>query len=207
MEIVLIEQFNNVLKNIDKTHKPNLFLHVCCAPCSSAVLYKLHDYFNIYIIYYNPNIDTQDEHKKRLDELYKLLDLTKYYIPIIYNEYDHNEFLNKIQGYENEPEGGERCKLCFEQRLLYSYDVAKKYINDNNLQNYDNYLCTTLSISPHKDAKLIYDIGKTICNESDIMYLPSDFKKEDGFLISIRLAKKYNLYRQNYCGCEFSKLN
>ena len=102
---------------------------------------------------------------------------------------------------------GLRLFNFFEQRLLYSYDVTKKYINDNNLQNYDNYLCTTLSISPHKDAKLIYDIGKTICNESDIMYLPSDFKKEDGFLISIRLAKKYNLYRQNYCGCEFSKLN
>ena len=103
------------------------------------------------------------------------------------------------------PEGDKRCELCFKLRLKTTLDYVINYINSNNLSDTVNYLCTTLSISPHKNAKLIYDIGMNLCKDTIVRYLPSDFKKEDGYLNSIKLSKKYNLYRQDYCGCEFSK--
>ena len=209
MEINYNQKLNLLLKEIDKNNKPNLFLHVCCGPCSTAVLKRLSDYFNIYVIFYNSNIDTNDEFILRLRQLEKIIEINKYNIKIIYNEYDHNEFLINAKGYEDEVEGGKRCEVCFNLRLGKSYDIAKKYILDNQLDDKNNYLCTTLSISPHKNAKLIEEIGEKICNNDSnfIKYLPSDFKKEDGYLNSIVLSKSYGLYRQNYCGCEFSKVN
>ena len=207
MAMMLNQQLNSLLQSIDVSKKPNLFLHVCCAPCSTSVISRLHDYFNIYIIYYNPNIDTEDEYNKRLGELKKLISKFDDKLVLIAEKYDHNEFLSSITGLENEKEGGKRCEACFNIRLKHTYKVAKEYIDNNNLQNDTNYLCTTLSVSPHKNAELIYKIGSDICDNTGICYLPSDFKKEDGYLNSIKLSKLYDLYRQNYCGCEFSKTN
>ena len=205
MAINLNNKLNNILKDIDINNKPNLFLHVCCGPCSSAVLYKLANYFNIFLIFANSNIDTYDEFNLRLEQLKKILNYKKYNIKIIYAEYNHNAYLSYVSGLENEPEGGKRCIKCFEQRLTISRDVAIKYIFENKLTNDINYLCTTLSISPHKNSQTIEEIGEKICKDSILSYLPSDFKKENGYLLSINLSKEYGLYRQNYCGCEFSK--
>ncbi len=206
MELSLNQKLNNILTCINKNIKPNLFLHVCCGPCSTAVLKRLNDFFNIYIIFFNSNIDTIDEFNLRLLQLKKVLEINKYNIKIIYDIYCHEDFLDYVRGYEHCKEGGDRCTKCFEFRLNKSYDVAIDYINKNNLTNSINYLCTTLSISPHKNAKLIEEIGENICLNSEYLkYLPSDFKKENGFLDSINLSKKFGLYRQNYCGCEFSK--
>ena len=197
-------ELNNVLSKIDKNNKPNLFLHVCCAPCSSYVLKFLNEYFNIYIIFYNPNIDTENEFDKRLKECYRLIDLKKYSMDIIFDKYNHNEFLDYIAGYENEPEGGKRCHKCFELRLKHTYDIAYDYIIKNNMLDKENYFTTTLTISPHKDANLIYNIAKSI-EKDNLKYLASDFKKNNGYLESINISKELDLYRQNYCGCEFSK--
>ena len=202
----IYEEFKIELSNIDINNKPNLFLHACCAPCSSEVLDKLKNYFNIYIIFYNSNIDTCEEFNHRLKEFEKLktnMDFDN--IKIIYGDYNHKEFLDFVKGYENEKEGGARCEKCFMLRLNKTYDIAKDYIINNNLANDINYLTTTLTISPHKNAVIINNILKNILNNTNFKYLPSDFKKEDGYLKSIKLSKEFNLYRQNYCGCEFSK--
>ena len=202
----IIEDYKIELSKIDVNNKPNLFLHACCAPCSTAVIKKLKEYFNIYIIFYNSNIDTLDEFNHRLNEFNKLKNHIEYNnINIIYRDYIHQEFLDYIKGYENEVEGGIRCEKCFNLRLSKTYEIAYDYIKDNNLEDKTNYITTTLTISPHKNAILINSILKTILKDSNIKYLPSDFKKEDGYLNSIKLSKEYNLYRQNYCGCEFSK--
>lgn len=205
MDINLNLEFKQIIKNIDLNNKPNLFLHVCCGPCSTSVLERIKDYFNIFIIFYNPNIDTKYEFDKRFLNFEKLLNLSNFKFNILYHDYNHSEFLSAILGLENEPEGGDRCKKCFELRLKYSKIIALNYINKHNLNKCINYLCTTLSLSPHKNANLIYNIGCSICDESNLLYLPSDFKKEDGYLNSILLSKKFGLYRQKYCGCEFSK--
>ena len=197
------KELNDILDNIDINYKPNLFLHVCCAPCSSYVLEFLNRYFNIYIIFYNSNINTDIEFNKRLNECYKLLDFKKYPFKIIYENYNHNEFINYISGFENEPEGCRRCKKCFELRLKMTYDIAKDYIEKNNLNHNINYFTTTLTISPHKDAKIIYEISKKY-EDDKLKYLPADFKKNDGYLKSILISKELGLYRQNFCGCEFS---
>lgn len=203
----IYEEFKIELNKIDINNKPNLFLHACCAPCSSEVLNKLKSYFNIYIIFYNSNIDTYEEFNHRLKEFEKLkknMDFSN--IKIIYGEYNHKEFIDFVKGYENEKEGGKRCEKCFILRLTNTLNIANKYIINNNLENDVNYITTTLTISPHKDAILINSLLKDLLINSKIKYLPSDFKKEDGYLKSIKLSKEYNLYRQNYCGCEFSKI-
>lgn len=204
MELNLSQKFHNVLSSIDMKNKPNLFLHVCCAPCSCGVLYQLAEYFNIYIIFYNSNIDTFLEFNLRLFELKTFLNKMNYNFNIIYSNYDHLEYLNYIKGLEYEKEGGARCEKCFELRLKKTYKFAQKYIKEHNLTSNTNYICTTLSVSPHKNAELIDRIGEKICNFGNIMYLPSDFKKEDGYLNSIKISKELGLYRQTYCGCEFS---
>lgn len=205
MELTLNQKFHNVLENIDLSNKPNLFLHVCCAPCSCGVFYQLAKYFNIYIVFYNSNIDTFLEYNLRLYELKTFLQKMNYNFNIVYADYNHFDFLNNIKGFENEKEGGARCEKCFELRLKKTYDFTLQYINDNNLTTKTNYICTTLSVSPHKNAELIDEIGEKICNNSLIKYLPSDFKKEDGYLNSIKISRDLGLYRQTYCGCEFSK--
>lgn len=218
------KKFNEIIEKIDKNSKPNLFLHSCCGPCSTSVLMRVLPYFNIFIIFYNPNIDTINEYEKRYEELVKFIKNNNYNLTIIYHNYNHNEYLTAINGYENEKEGGKRCEMCIRHRMQMSYDIAKKYIYNNNMENQINYFATTLTVSPHKNAKFINEIGPIICGELDndnedtngikinnyklpckINYLYSDFKKEDGYLLSIKLSKENNLYRQEYCGCEFAK--
>lgn len=189
-------ELDKILKNIDGQ---TLLLHSCCAPCSSYVISYLADYFNITVFYYNPNISEEDEYKKRVNEqkrLIKLLD-TKYPVKFIEGDYENNLYETVIDGLRCEPERGARCTKCFELRL----DKTAKLASDMNF----DYFCTTLTVSPHKNSKLINEIGLNLENKYKIKYLPSDFKKKDGYKQSIELSKKYDLYRQNYCGCKYSK--
>ena len=188
-----------VLKNINKEDKPRLLLHSCCGPCSSAILERISDYFDLDIFYYNPNIDSEDEFYRRSDEQIKLVeDLElddKIDVKVI--KYKHQEFLNYIKGFEKYEEGGARCFRCYRQRL----EETAKYAAENN---YD-YFTTTLSISPHKDSQILNRLGKFLSEKYKVNYLFSDFKKKNGFKRSVELTDKFNMYRQDYCGCEFSR--
>lgn len=167
-----------------------LLLHVCCAPCSSACLERLNA-FDITLYYFNPNTYPQTEYELRAQQFAKLTNL-----PLIVENYNHQLFLDTIIGNENSPEGGVRCQLCIKNRLKNSFEYAKN--------NGFDYVTTTLTISPHKDAEYINKIGNELAQQYGIKFLPSDFKKENGFLNSIILSKQLGLYRQDYCGCEFS---
>lgn len=177
--------------------RKKMLLHACCGPCASGVIPQLEDY-NLTLLYYNPNIDTLEEYNKRYEALEIIVnEMNKEYgydVNLIYIPYDHTEFSSKIKGYENEPEGGSRCDICFGIRL----DFVGKYAKDNG---YDIW-ASTLSVSPHKDYEKINRLGKNIATKYDCEYYPSNFKKNDGFLMSIRNSKKYGIYRQNYCGCK-----
>ncbi len=175
--------------------KPRLLLHSCCAPCSSACIERLLPYFEITVIYYNPNIDTASEHDKRLTEQEGLCKTLG--IDIISFPHLKEEFLRVVNGYEKEKEGGARCEKCFKLRLEKTAELASE-------KGYD-YFATTLTVSPLKNAGLINKIGIEIAEKLKVKYLPSDFKKQGGYQKSIELSKQYGLYRQNYCGCEFSK--
>lgn len=188
-----------VIKKINKEDKPSLLLHSCCGPCSSAILERISDYFDIDIFYYNPNIDSAHEFYRRSDEQIKLVeDLgldDKIDVKVI--KYKHQEFLNYIKGFEKYEEGGARCFRCYRQRL----EETAKYAAENN---YD-YFTTTLSISPHKDSQILNRLGKFLSEKYKVNYLFSDFKKKNGFKRSVELTDKFNMYRQDYCGCEFSR--
>ncbi|MBQ8522214.1 MAG: epoxyqueuosine reductase QueH [Clostridia bacterium] len=173
--------------------KPKLLLHVCCAPCSSAVIEKLKEYFNITLYYFNPNTYPESEYIKRSKQFAKLTNL-----PLIVCNYNHDEFLNKIKGFEQCREGEIRCQKCIALRLEKSFE----YASNNNFA----YVTTTLSISPHKDCNFINACGEQLQKEYNATYLYGDFKKENGYLTSITLSKQFDLYRQDYCGCEFSML-
>lgn len=177
--------------------KKKMLLHACCGPCASGVIPQLEDY-DITLLYYNPNIDTQEEYNLRLEALEIIVnEINKefnYNLKLIAIPYDHNEFSDKVKGYENEKEGGKRCDICFAIRL----DYVGKYAKDNG---YDLW-ASTLSVSPHKDYVKINEIGNAIEKKYGATYYPSNFKKNDGFLMSIRNSKKYGIYRQNYCGCK-----
>lgn len=192
------ENYANKLKEIiDKLdYKPRLLLHSCCAPCSSYVITYLYDYFDITILYYNPNIYPYEEYKKRKDEQIRLISNFKG-VKIIDCDYDNDIYNEVIKGLENEPERGSRCTKCFYLRLDKTGEIAKK----NNFE----YFGTTLTVSPYKNAKLLNEIGEDISKKYDIKWLYSDFKKNDGYKKSIELSKKYDLYRQDYCGCIYSK--
>lgn len=188
------------LADIQKSgQRPRLLLHACCAPCSSYVLEYLSQYFEITLYFYNPNISPKAEHDFRARELCRLakeMPLEK--IPkIIIETYSNTEFNEASKGLENEPEGGKRCEKCFYLRLQKTAETAKA-------NNFD-YFTTTLSISPHKNAALLNEIGRELSPKFDVPYLFSDFKKNNGYKRSCELSKEYNLYRQNYCGCAFSK--
>ena len=180
-------------------YKPKLLLHACCAPCSSSVLEKLIKYFDITIYYYNPNITDSSEYNNRLNELHKfILDVKENKsVKVIDGEYNINDFYNISKGLENIEEGGIRCYNCYELRL----NSTAKYAKENGF----DYFTTTLSVSPYKNSKWINEIGEDLSKKYNIKYLYSDFKKKNGYLRSIELSNKYNLYRQDYCGCEYSK--
>lgn len=179
--------------------KPSLFLHCCCAPCSSYVLEYLHRYFRITLFFYNPNITEEKEYEKRKEELKRYVSEISFgkEIKMMDSDYHPEEFLTVSRGLEQEPERGARCEKCFRLRLS---ETAKKAREGN----YD-YFCTTLSISPHKNADLLMKIGEELAEQFEVCYLPSDFKKKNGYKKSIELSREYNLYRQDYCGCVFSR--
>lgn len=187
------KDFLNSIKNQEV--KPTLLLHSCCGPCSSHVLMLLASYFDITIYYYNPNIYPNDEFFKRLEEQRKLINKMKLDIKVINGDYNYNVYLDKIKGLEHLGEKSKRCYNCYEFRLKETFEYAL-------LHNFD-YYTTTLSISPYKNSNWINEIGTKYQNEK-CRYLYSNFKKEDGYKNSIRLAKEYDIYRQDYCGCEFS---
>jgi len=176
-----------------------ILLHSCCAPCSSHVINLLTQYFDITILYYNPNISPEEEYNKRKKEQIKLIKKipTVNKIDIIDCDYDNDIYNKKIKGYETCLERGARCNICFKLRLEKTASLAHE-------NNYD-YFCSTLTVSPYKNAPLINEIGKSLGDKYGIKWLYSDFKKDNGYKNSIELSKKYNLYRQNYCGCIYSK--
>lgn len=187
----------NILNNLDG--KKKLLLHSCCGPCSSYVISYLTNYFDITILYYNPNIYPYDEYLKRKQEQIKLINEIdcSNNLDIMDCDYDNDLYEKCIIGLENEPERGNRCMVCYNLRMEKTAKMAKEC-------NYD-YFCTTLSVSPYKNAEWINEIGEKLQNKYNINWLYSDFKKKDGYKQSILLSKKYNLYRQDYCGCIYSK--
>lgn len=188
---------------IEKNHKegvvPRLFLHSCCAPCSSYVLEYLSGYFYITVFYYNPNISPKEEYKKRVDEVCGLINQMnfKYPVEFVEGQYEPEKFYEMAKGLEEVPEGGERCFKCYRLRLEEAAKLARE-------GGYD-YFTTTLSISPLKNAAKINEIGEELAEIYQVAHLPSDFKKKNGYKRSVELSHEYGLYRQNYCGCVFSK--
>ena len=190
---------NELDKIIEQNQGKTLLLHSCCAPCSSYVLEYLSDYFKITILYYNPNISPYSEYLKRKEEQIRLINTikTKYKVDILDIDYENDIWEEQIKGLENEPERGIRCDKCYRLRLSKTALKAKEL-------GYD-FFGTTLTVSPYKNSNTLNEIGKELMNEYKVNYLFSDFKKKDGYKRSIELSKKYNLYRQNYCGCIYSK--
>ena len=182
------KEFEKFLENTKE--KKKLLIHACCGPCSTSVLELLNKYFLIDVLYYNPNIYPEEEYKKRLNELKKV---SKNVISL---SYDSNLFTDLVKGLETEKEGGLRCYKCIEARLRKTATYAKE-------NGYD-FFTTTLSVSPHKNSKMINEIGYKLEKEYNIKYLYSDFKKKEGYKRSITLSKDLNLYRQTYCGCKYS---
>lgn len=183
---------------------PRLFLHSCCAPCSSYVLEYLRKYFQITVFYYNPNISMEAEYHKRVEEQKRLINAYNeedggrgYLIHIIEGDYEPARFFEAVKGLENCPEGGERCFACYEMRLRESAKRAAE-------GKYD-YFTTTLTISPLKNAVKLNEIGERLAQEYGVCWLPSDFKKRGGYQRSIVLSKEYGLYRQDFCGCVYSR--
>lgn len=190
---------DETIEDIKKAeYVPKLLIHSCCAPCSSYVLEYLSQYFSITVYYYNPNIFPEKEYLYRIKEQEKLIKLMKVKNPISFigSDYTPKDFYNNIRGFEKEPEGGERCTICYRLRLEESAKLASKMCFD--------YFTTTLSISPLKDAQRLNTIGNNLGEQYGVKYLYSDFKKKNGYKRSVELSKEYELYRQNYCGCVYS---
>jgi len=212
-----LRQMNERLAAFDN---PKVFMHACCAPCSSYCLLALRDVASLGVYYYNPNITLSAEYEYRYSEIKRLIGIyndnpdrvlsedcrqvdinnsyvNRNYINIIDVPYEPQLFMEKTKGFETCPERGERCSICFDLRLRKTAEEAKKH-------GYD-FFATTLTLSPLKNADVINAIGERISSEVGIAYLPTDFKKKNGYKMSIELSKEFNLYRQNYCGCIFSK--
>ena len=187
-----------------ESSKPKLLLHACCAPCSTAVLESLVEFFEITLFFYNPNIENETEFRRRAEECQRLVKEMELPIHCIITNYLHKEFLDIAKGLEKEPERGERCTACFRLRLEETAAFGRRWNQEHPEENFD-YYCTSLSISPLKDAERLNRLGEEIGEKYDIPFLPSDFKKKGRYLRSVELSKKYGLYRQDYCGCEFSK--
>lgn len=177
--------------------RPTLLLHVCCAPCSSYVQEYLTDFFDITLLFYNPNMDTAEEYEHRSRELERLVDEAGFPSETVICRYDPESFEKIASGLEEEPEGGRRCKKCYELRMRRTAEYAARHGFD--------YFTTTLSISPYKNADWINEIGEKLAEEYNIKHLTSDFKKRNGYKRSIELSGVYDLYRQDYCGCRMSR--
>lgn len=191
---------DQIIEEIKKSgEKPSLLLHSCCGPCSSYVLEYLCGFFKISVFYYNPNIFPNEEYIKRKNEQLRLiaeLNKTGKDISFINCDCIHGEFLTAVKGFEHEKEGGERCHKCYEFRLLKTARIARE-------KDFE-FFATTLTVSPYKNAAVLNELGEKISEITGVRYLFSDFKKRNGYKRSIELSKQYNLYRQIYCGCEFS---
>ena len=191
---------DSTIEQITKQNStPTLLLHSCCAPCSSYVIEYLSQYFSITVFYYNPNISPEREYQYRVSEQKRLISLMPVgnTVSFLEGEYEPTEFYGVCKGLEKEKEGGKRCEQCFRLRLSKTAEKAKELSFD--------YFTTTLTISPLKNAPLINAIGKELSEKYGVAYLYSDFKKKEGYKRSIVLSREYQLYRQNYCGCIFSK--
>jgi hypothetical protein len=186
--------FENQIANLNG-RKAKLLLHACCAPCSSACLERLKDYFDITVFFYNPNIE-DEEYFKRKNEIIRFINETGW-AKICDCDHDTKEFYDKVKGLECQPEGGKRCIACFHLRL----EKTALYASGNGF----DYFTTTLTISPLKDAEAINSIGEALGKKYNVGWLYSDFKKKNGYLRSLQLSKEHNLYRQNFCGCIYSQ--
>lgn len=185
-------------KLVKENRRPKLLIHSCCAPCSSYVLEYLSEYFEITIFYFNPNIYPREEYIRRVEEQNELIlsmELSSK-VQFCQGDYDPQLYYQVVKGLEGEPEGGSRCFVCYELRLREAAQLAVT-------KGFD-YFTTTLSISPHKNAEKLNEIGEKLAAEYGVSYLPSDFKKKNGYKRSIELSREYNLYRQDYCGCVYS---
>lgn len=191
------QEQDKIIENL--TEMPELLLHSCCGPCSSYCIEVLSKYFNVTVFWYNPNIQPTDEYNLRRENQIKLIENMKTVNRVKFLEvpYDDNEFLEVVKGFELEPEGGKRCEQCFLLRMEKTAKLAKE-------RGFD-YFTTTLTVSPHKNAPLINDIGYKFAEKYHVKFLPSDFKKKNGYKRSIELSRMYELYRQDYCGCSFSQ--
>ncbi len=187
------KKMQDILANLNV--RPTILFHTCCAPCSTICLHLLKDYFEITVLYYNPNIEPEEEYLKRKEEQKRLL--KKLNINFLDCDYDGDAFKKMAKGLENEPERGKRCYKCYELRLSYTARKAKELGFD--------YFGTSLTVSPYKVSNWVNEIGSILSDKYNVKFLYSDFKKENGYLKSIEYSKEYNLYRQNYCGCKYSK--
>lgn len=186
-----------MLRQIESAKKgAKLLLHSCCAPCSSACLERLKEYFQITVLYYNPNIEQEEEYEKRKNEQIRFLKETGW-ADFLDCDHDKSAYEEIAKGYESEPERGARCYRCYALRLDKTGQVAK--------ENAFDYFATTLTLSPHKNAEWLNQIGEEVAGRYGVSYLFSDFKKKGGYPRSIALSKEYNLYRQDFCGCKYSK--
>ena len=193
-------ELDKIIKSITAEGRvPTLLLHSCCAPCSSYCLSYLAEYFSITVLYYNPNISPEAEYKKRVQEQIRLIGELPVKNKVFFAEgfYEPQRFYEMAQGMEGLPEGGARCFSCYEMRQRAAAEYAKEHGFD--------YFTTTLSVSPHKNAGKLNEIGLSLAEEYQVPYLVSDFKKRGGYQKSIEYSKEYHIYRQNYCGCEFSR--
>lgn len=178
--------------------KTELVLHSCCGPCSSSVLEQMANYFSVYLLYYNPNIWPQEEYERRKLEQVDVLKRLKVKYPVTFVEmpYEQEKFSQVVKGLEQEKEGGARCTQCFLLRLTQ----AAKYAQDNSIE----WFTTTLTVSPHKNSQLLNILGQKVATKYNVKFLPSDFKKKNGYKRSLELSKELDLYRQDYCGCKYS---
>ncbi len=191
-------ELDKIIQGLGKK-APSLLLHTCCAPCSSYCIEYLSQYFNITVLYYNPNIYPESEYIHRKSEQIRLIGemKTKYPVKFIDCDFESEKFYETVKGMEDCREGGERCFKCYRLRLTKAAKTAR--------ENGFDYFTTSLTISPLKNAEKINEIGEELAEEYGVKFLPSDFKKKEGFKRSIELSKEYNLYRQNYCGCVYSR--
>jgi len=177
-----------------KTEKEEILVHACCAPCSTYVIDTLSEVYNVTTLFYNLNIQPEKEYKKRLNEMERLCDIKKTELLVV--DYDADQWYAGVRGFEDTPEGGERCRLCFEIRMSKTAEIAA--------ERGWKKIATSLSVSPHKNVHVINSVGKCVSKSFGLHFLESDFKKNDGYRKSCELSRLYGLYRQNYCGCLFS---